>query len=118
MAYRPQRTTIFVSGGTVAPARRACLRPMPLPVLSTSSPAAAACSSALRTGRPMSKGTRRLFSPATMTVDVADCDSAGGCIVAGWGGITLPSAAFVAEFGGLALVCDWPTAAGRAEVVG
>ena len=57
--YLPQRTTILVPGGTMAPGSGACWREVPLPMIWTSRPAAAACSMTWRTGRPTSEGTRR-----------------------------------------------------------
>jgi hypothetical protein len=54
---RPQRTTIWVPGRTMVPAAGACSRTVPLPVICTARPAAAACSMTLRTGRPRSEGT-------------------------------------------------------------
>src|ERR1035437_411471 len=77
--YRPQRTTIWVPGATMVPAAGACSRTVPLPVIWTSSPAAAACSMTLRTGRPMSDGTRSFFASATVTVAAS-----GGCLAVGW----------------------------------
>ncbi len=63
----------------MVPGAGACSRTMPLPVISTSRPAAAACSMTLRTGRPSSEGTRRVVAPATRTVAVAGGDAPAGC---------------------------------------
>src|ERR1035437_1728159 len=121
--YRPQRTTIWVPGATMVPAAGACSRTVPLPVIWTSSPAAAACSMTLRTGRPMSDGTRSFFASATVTVAAS-----GGCLAVGWPAAVgaLPGAAetaacwvapglalaFGAGFAGCAAACDGAAAAG------
>jgi len=47
--HRPQRTTICVPGATIVPGAGACSRTVPLPVICTSSPAAAVSSMTLRT---------------------------------------------------------------------
>src|SRR5579864_1135726 len=76
--YREHRTTIRVLGPITVPAAGACSRTVPLPLISTSSPAVAAVSITLRTGSPISSGTLRSPSAVMTTAFWGEVAGGGG----------------------------------------